>query len=69
MKNQPQKQELHTMPLGKKFSYYGKKYRMILSSTTRLKASMHNRKIDVMDLKTIKTVKMPYLTKVLRLSE
>jgi hypothetical protein len=69
MKNQPQKQELHTMPLGKKFSYYGKKYRMIVPSTVKVRAMIGSKKLAVLDLTTSKIRKLSYLTKVLRISE
>jgi hypothetical protein len=59
---------LHSLPMMQAFNYYGKKYRTIIPIKEKI-VTRCARKREVLDLKTLKTIKLPYFTRVLIFSE
>jgi hypothetical protein len=54
---------LHTLPMMQEFTYYGKAYRTIIPIKEKI-VTKSAKKREVLDLKTMKTVKLPYFTSV-----
>jgi hypothetical protein len=59
---------LHTLPIMQVFKYYGKKYRTIIPIKEKV-VTRCSKKREVMDMKTFKTERLPYFTRVLIFSE
>jgi hypothetical protein len=61
---------LHVLPTMQTFTYRSKKYRTIIPIRQKNVNSCHKvLRREVMDLKTFKTAKLPYFTRVLIFSE
>jgi hypothetical protein len=70
MKNES-RAELHSLPAFTSFTWYGKKYRTMtpIKEGKALIPTCKKKKREVLDLKTFKTRKLLYFTKVLIFSE
>jgi hypothetical protein len=60
---------LHTLPTMTQFTYRGKNYRTIVPVKEKVMSACHGKKTEVMDLKTFKTKRFLYFTRVLIFSE